>query len=206
MQDILLHNGKLLISSKTVAELFEKQHKHVLRDIRHLLEFENTPTSFFIEKLVINESNKQEYTEYLMTKDGFTLLAMGYTGKRALNFKIKYINKFNELEAALRDDEIRTLSVSSQKKCMKTLQELLPIDEKQEKINYIKANVIVNKAVQLHLNLTSMVKKADMTSEMLILREQIMKDYLKLFDILGNSTAVKEAIYKKYQTPVKLIS
>ncbi len=143
---------------------------------------------------------------FLILLISVTILAMGYTGKRALNFKIKYINKFNELEAALRDDEIRTLSVSSQKKCMKTLQELLPAEEKREKINYIKANVIVNKAVQLHLNLTSMVKKADMTSEMLILREQIMKDYLKLFDILGNSTAVKEAIYKKYQTPVKLIS
>lgn len=40
---------------------------------------------------------------YIMNRDGFSLLAMGFTGKKALEWKLKYINAFNEMERQLRE-------------------------------------------------------------------------------------------------------
>lgn len=64
---------------------------------------------FFIEEQKTNPQNKQTYTEYLITRDGLTLLAMGFTGKEALKFKLAYIDRFNEMEAQLNARNTPTL-------------------------------------------------------------------------------------------------
>lgn len=64
---------------------------------------------FFIEQQKTNPQNKQVYTEYLITRDGLTLLAMGFTGKEALKFKLAYIDRFNEMEAQLNARNTPTL-------------------------------------------------------------------------------------------------
>lgn len=90
-------NASPMASSRIVAERFNKQHKDVLRSIEHLdvdSEFGRrnfTPTSY-------KDQWNRKQKEYLMTKDGFTLLVMGFTGKKAMQFKIAYINRFNEME------------------------------------------------------------------------------------------------------------
>lgn len=93
------------ITSLQVAEIFGKQHGHVLRDIRTILP---KLTDDFVA------SNFGEYEEsyhtgfgmkktpaYLLSKDGFIMLTMGYTGEKAMQFKEAYINRFNEMEAEL---------------------------------------------------------------------------------------------------------
>lgn len=64
---------------------------------------------YFIEQDVVNLQNGQSYTEYLITRDGLTLLAMGFTGKKALGFKLAYIDRFNEMEAQLNARNTPTL-------------------------------------------------------------------------------------------------
>lgn len=97
-------DGALVVSSREVAENFEKRHDHVMRDISHLINDMGSPQnwgSLFIPSTYIHEQNKQEYQEYLITRDGFTLLAMGFTGKKALDWKLKYIEAFNKMEQTL---------------------------------------------------------------------------------------------------------
>lgn len=96
----------ILVSSRIIAEKFEKTHNHVLRDIDVIVgglsKIGDTP-SYFIRSKYFHEQNNQEYPEYLITRDGFSLLAMGFTGNEALKWKIKYINAFNQMESSLRE-------------------------------------------------------------------------------------------------------
>ena len=87
---------------------------------------------------------------------------------------------------------------------MALLQDMLPNDVKQEKINYIKANTIVDKAVSNYFGFPKMIKKIDMNKDMLEVRENVLNDYLKLFEVLQGNREVKEVLYKKYAQP-KLI-
>lgn len=107
-----IHNNQVVVSSRDVAENFGKQHKHVLRDIEVLLEgmpkIGQTP-SMFCKVFYKHEQNGQEYPEYLMNRDGFSLLVMGFTGKEALQWKLKYIAAFNEMEAELNNKPINLL-------------------------------------------------------------------------------------------------
>jgi len=97
-------NGNLVISSREVARNFEKRHDNVLKDIDDLIKGSPQNLGYlFIESEYEHEQNKQIYREYLLTRDGFTLLAMGFTGQKALNWKLKYIEAFNKMEQALKE-------------------------------------------------------------------------------------------------------
>ena len=90
-----------LTNSKLVAEVFGKEHRNVVRDIKNLIEggvLKNEQTQMFEETTYINEQNKQSYTMFIMNQDGFTLLAMGFNGKKAMEFKLKYIEAFNAMK------------------------------------------------------------------------------------------------------------
>lgn len=95
----------LTTTSRNVAEVFEKRHDHVIRDIEKIISQLGSPQnwgSLFIKSKYIDAQNKQEYTEYLLTRDGFSLLAMGFTGEKALQWKLEYIRIFNEMEKELK--------------------------------------------------------------------------------------------------------
>lgn len=79
-----------VVSSLDVAETFGKQHAHVLRDIKELECSEEFRLSNFGESSYINSQNKKQ-PMYYMTRDGFTILVMGYTGEKAMRFKEAYI-------------------------------------------------------------------------------------------------------------------
>ena len=98
-------NGQALTTSVLVAEVFGKEHRNVMRDIRNLVEvgvLKNEQTPMFVETTYINEQNRQEYPMYIMNRDGFTLLAMGFTGEKALTFKLEYIKAFNTMEQQIK--------------------------------------------------------------------------------------------------------
>lgn len=97
-----------LTNSKLVAEVFGKEHRNVVRDIKNLIEggvLKNEQTPMFEETTYINEQNKQSYPMFIMNKDGFTLLAMGFNGKKAMEFKLKYIEAFNAMKRQIEQNK-----------------------------------------------------------------------------------------------------
>ena len=101
MDLVQVQNNQVVVSSRQIAEHFEKRHDNVLRDIGGLLKNEEAKKMFY-KHIYIHEQNKQKTFEYLMNRDGFSLLVMGFTGKKALEWKLKYIQAFNEMERRLK--------------------------------------------------------------------------------------------------------
>ena len=89
-----------VVSSLDIAETFGKEHKHILRDIRELECSEEFRQSNFGPSSYVNEQNKKQ-PMYYVTRDGFTILVMGYTGEKAMKFKEAYIKQFNAMEKML---------------------------------------------------------------------------------------------------------
>lgn len=102
---VSVNDGKVVTTSLQVAEHFQRPHKDVLSSIRKLdcspiFQERNFSLSFYHSKLLNGGYKKQPM--YYITRDGFTFLAMGFTGKIAARFKEAYINAFNEMENKLR--------------------------------------------------------------------------------------------------------
>jgi Rha family phage regulatory protein len=89
-----------IVTSLDVAETFEKEHKRVLQDIRNLGCSEEFGQHNFVLSSYTSIQNKKQ-PMYCMTRDGFTLLVMGYTGEKAMKFKEGYIRQFNAMEKVL---------------------------------------------------------------------------------------------------------
>lgn len=116
-------DGNILVSSKEIATNFEKEHKNVVRAIENLTAQNCAVKEMFIETTFNHRGNT--YKEYLLNRDGFSLLVMGFTGSKAMSWKLKYIQAFNKMEQSLR---------SPYMKMSKELQAILIIDEKQQLI------------------------------------------------------------------------
>lgn len=102
----LREDGQALTNSLLVAGKFGKKHDNVLKSIRLILNggvLKNNETPMFEESTYINEQNGQTYPMFIMNRDGFTLLAMGFTGKEAMKFKIDFIAAFNKMETTIKN-------------------------------------------------------------------------------------------------------
>ena len=107
MEEIVFRgaNDQAVTNSLLVAEKFEKSHDNVLKAIRKMLDegiVKNNETPMFEESTYVNEQNKQTYPMFLMNRDGFSLLVMGFNGKKAMQFKLDYIKAFNQMEATIK--------------------------------------------------------------------------------------------------------
>lgn len=118
--ELFTEDGKVYATSRQIAKDFGKEHKEVIYSIEGRKDSKgvvknNGISSELIESGISHlenyfvestyESRGKQYKQYKLTKDGFTLLAMGFTGVKALKFKIEYINRFNEMEAQLKEIE-----------------------------------------------------------------------------------------------------
>lgn len=117
-----------VVSSRDIAHGLGKEHRNVVRDIENIMKSGvcsdlSTPPKI-IPSTYIHPQNNQEYREYLLTKDGFTLYMFNIQGYN--NFKMAYINKFNEMEQALRNPF---------KNMSKELQSILLLDSKTQELN-----------------------------------------------------------------------
>ena len=105
-------NDQVITTSLLVAETFEKEHRNVLKSIRKLMSATNVAVAqMFDETTYVNEQGKEQ-PMFFMNRDGFTLLAMGFSGEKALEFKVKYINAFNKMEAELKSQQTKQLSAA----------------------------------------------------------------------------------------------
>ena len=114
---------KTVVSSLDVAETFGKRHDNVLKDIRELECSEEFRLLNFEESTYSNSQNKRQPMFY-MTRDGFTILVMGYNGEKAMRFKEAYIKQFNVMEKALQGKLIeREKGIAVRQSLTKALQQ-----------------------------------------------------------------------------------
>lgn len=110
------HNGQVLTNSLLIAEKFEKRHSYVLEAIQNLLVRKEKSLQIDNQQLAkmfalieydvpLNNGTGavRKAPMYVMNRDGFTLLAMGFTGEKALKFKLDYINAFNQMEETIKN-------------------------------------------------------------------------------------------------------
>lgn len=145
MSEIVLStkSGEPVASSRQVAENFGKEHKDTLESIRQILAAENSATKSMFYETTFENRGKQ-YPMYLMNRDGFTLLAMGFTGKAALEWKLKYIAAFNEMEKKLAEQPQLTRSQLLATALIAAHEEL---EEKDKQIETMKPKALFADAV-----------------------------------------------------------
>ncbi|MCM2441210.1 AlpA family phage regulatory protein [Agrobacterium vitis] len=125
---VFVRDGHVFANSRDVAAVFEKRHDHVLRDIDKLAADMNAISAEEGGKdrlpnfgeTVTSRPNPAggapiQSRSYDMTRDGFTLLAMGFTGSKALRWKLRYIEAFNRMEEALRSGTVPDTEVASER-------------------------------------------------------------------------------------------
>lgn len=143
---VTVSNDQVVTTSLKIAEVFEKRHCEVLRSIRNnecsaVFQERNFAFSFYLRKLPNNATKKEPM--YYITRDGFTFLAMGFTGKIAAKFKEAYINAFNEMEKKLAGETITEKAMSDliDKLCGKIEGNMNAQEKKLEKLFGMKAPV-----------------------------------------------------------------
>lgn len=107
---VYLKNDEAVCSSLQVAEKFGKRHDKLISEIERMYSDligkgcpQNGGDPLFIKSSYVHPQNKQKYPMYLMNRDGFSLLVMGFTGKKALDWKLQYIKAFNQMESFIRE-------------------------------------------------------------------------------------------------------
>lgn len=156
MKDLVFkgESNQVLTSSLLVADKFGKNHKHVLDAIRELISSaeKSAVLKMFVPSTYIASNNK-ENPMFIMNRDGFTLLAMGFTGEKALQFKLEYINAFNKMEEAIKNGGFNVpksfrealLLAAEQQEVIENQQK--QIEEKNAKIEADKPKVLFSEAV-----------------------------------------------------------
>ena len=195
---ITLINEEVVTTSLQVAEKFEKRHDRVLRAIDNVIaNLDNLPKNGVVKifKSSYTDLKGEKRPMYYMNRGAFELVAMGFTGLKAFEWKVKYIAAFEEMA-----DRIGFIKADKQiqKNAMEFLQNNLEMPTRKD---YCKANSIANKAVSNMFGFPKMVKKGDMTVEMLEQREPILNETVELMAVedkykLGIS--VSENIYKRH--------
>lgn len=221
--------------SLTVADAFSKEHRNVLRDIEKLIEGiaksgesqqtggvlkneETHPTGgalkneqtqqMFVKTWYKHPQNGQRYTKYLMNRDGFSLLVMGFTGKKALEWKLKYIKAFNQMEEVIRENntaswlEARDYGKQIRKAETDMIQQLVEYAKEQGSEHSNKLYMTYSKLA----NKMAGVKDRDMASikqlSDLTMAENIILHIIKMGIIEGKHYKV---IYQECKTRLALV-
>lgn len=127
---VIMHDQQAVTTSLQVAENFGKRHDHILRDIDNLRKKDiHNFGEMFIESTE-PDSYGRDRRMYYTNRDGFSLLAMGFTGKKALQFKLKYIEAFNKMEQIVRQE----LPQTPEEKLELTMQVASRLDKRVKKL------------------------------------------------------------------------
>lgn len=193
---IVIENNEQLISLRKLYDALEIKSK--FNDWKNRMFSygyeENIDYIAVTQKKVTAQGNSSEYMDYYLKIDVAKEVCMIQRNDKGREFRRYFI----EVEKAYNDLQFRIGDKKHQLKCMEMLQDFLPEELKQEKVSYIKANTVVNKCTSNYFGFPKMLKKVEMNDEMLMVREEILDDYLKLFEVLQDNGEVKEVLYKKY--------
>ena len=132
---VAVENEHAVTTSLRVAEVFGKQHKNVVRDIKSLdCSEEFRKLNFEPSKIAYQNGNiKKQLPMYYITRDGFMFLVMGFTGKTAAKWKEAYIKAFNEMEAKIRAEQMAKAIEEHDRKEAEEYEKLLEREEREER-------------------------------------------------------------------------
>lgn len=110
-----IQNGQPVVTSRQITDDFGKEHSKVIRSIETIIESNSSQNwlQYFIPSEYKDNSGKSN-KEYLLTRNGFSLLVMGFTGAKALQWKLKYIEAFNKMEQVLKEQQTKIISLAKQ--------------------------------------------------------------------------------------------
>lgn len=162
---VFTKDGEVFASSRDIAAFFDKEHRSVLATIDNLIKQEGElGLHHFMQTPFVEPSTGQTYRSYEMDRDGFTLLAMGFTGTKALKWKLRYIEAFNAMEAEVRrvansgptidlndPGALRGLLLNYSEKTLaleKQVNELLPSQEALQRISEADGSLCITDAAK----------------------------------------------------------
>lgn len=197
--DVRIENEQMVTDSRNVSEVFGKRHDNVLRDIesikKDVLNFEE----MFFES-TMPDSYGREQRVYLMNRDGFALLAMGFTGSEAMQWKLKYISAFNEMEKVVNSPEqimARALRIAQQ-----------TVDSLKDRCKFLGGQVVEQQKVIEELQPKASYYDMILQCKDLIATTVIAKDYgmsAKKFNLVLHNMGIQFkqgdmwVLYAKYQ-------
>lgn len=140
-------NNQAVTDSIQVAKTFEKRHDHIIRNIEKLKKDIPNFGEMFLEGETKDSYGRNRKT-YFMTKDGFTLLAFGFTGKKANEFKLDYIQAFNKMESYINKHNETQLPNSPEEKLLLTMnvtnRTVKRVESIEKDVNDLKNNVLLD--------------------------------------------------------------
>lgn len=194
------------MSSLEISELTGKKHFNVLRDIRAMLaelyQFEGGDSELNhkdIQGVKVERDDRNYIVKVNLDKSHTFTLVTGYS----FELRKMVVDRWQYLEEQLNILKFREGDKKNQLNAMEALSHLLPDDLKDEALSYIKANTVVNKAVSNLFGFPKMLKKDEMSPDMLTVREKVLDDYIKLYDVIADNAKIKDILYNKYQ-PMRL--
>lgn len=187
------------MTSKEIAELTGKRHPDVLRDIRVMLEaLLNDGADLRHDKIqgvTITYDHRDYMSMVRLDKSHTLLLTTGYSVKQ----RKLIIDRWQFLEDQLEILKSAKDTKKRQLEAMEALSHLLPDDLSGEALSYIKANTVVNKAVSNLFGFPKMLKKDQMSADMIEVRDKVLDDYIKLYEVIEDNSKVRDVLYEKYQ-------
>tara|TARA_Y100000310_G_scaffold90528_1_gene87783 strand:- start:2766 stop:3785 length:1020 start_codon:yes stop_codon:yes gene_type:complete len=150
LPEVFKQGGKFLVSSLNIADVFGKEHKNVIRDIESLYKNLSHDTKFTRLNFELSEykdSSGKVNKMYLLTQDALTLIVMGYEGKKAIQFKLMYINQFNEMASHIKNEEPKIMTDAQKFLQMAQLVVNLEDSVKETKEELNNTNIKVNEII-----------------------------------------------------------
>lgn len=203
-------DGELVVTSRQVAVDFDKRHSDVIEKIEELIKTENSVMTMFIESSYKAGTGKS-YKEYLITRDGFSLLVMGFTGSRALQWKLKYIEAFNKMEQALKEPQKQLTPIEIMELQFKILKEQgQKLDEVEEKVEVLSNSMTIDYGQQEVINRIAKERMVQVlggkdTPAYRELSKKVFSNLWKRYKQVFHVSSYKDTAKKDYEDAIKYI-
>ena len=203
-------DGELVVTSRQVAVDFDKRHSDVIEKIEELIKTENSVMTMFIESSYKAGTGKS-YKEYLITRDGFSLLVMGFTGSRALQWKLKYIEAFNKMEQALKEPQKQLTPIEMMELQFKILKEQgQKLDEVEEKVEVLSNSMTIDYGQQEVINRIAKERMVQVlggkdTPAYRELSKKVFSNLWKRYKQVFRVSSYKDTAKKDYEDAIKYI-
>ena len=203
-------DGELVVTSRQIAEDFDKRHVDVIEKIEELIKTENSVMTMFIESSYKAGTGKS-YKEYLITRDGFSLLVMGFTGSKALQWKLKYIEAFNKMEQALKEPQKQLTPIEMMELQFKILKEQgQKLDEVEEKVEVLSNSMTIDYGQQEVINRIAKERMVQVlggkdTPAYRELSKKVFSNLWKRYKQVFHVSSYKDTAKKDYEEAIKYI-
>lgn len=180
------------MTSEEINKLLpEIKYGNLIRSIERLVEA-GIISSPPMENIKINNHLRKVYT--LDERSSIILVA-----QLSPEFLGRLVDHYKYLRTELENLKFMAKDRYKQLNAMEALHEMLPDDLQDLPLPYVKINQVVNKATSNLFSFPKMLRKNEMNKAMLVARDMIMEDYLKLYEVYETTDGIKEFLYNKWQ-------